>query len=59
MREQQTRSVAADRRAAAPKSKKIKVHHIFLKNVRYGIHRRRLKPAAIYSKAPLGLLLFY
>jgi hypothetical protein len=29
-----------------------------LENVRYGIHRRRLKPAAIYGKAPLGLPLF-
>jgi hypothetical protein len=25
------------------------VHHSFLENMRYGIHRRRLKPAAIYS----------
>ncbi len=25
------------------------VHHSFLENMRYGIHRRRLKPAAIYG----------
>jgi hypothetical protein len=27
----------------------LKVHHSFLENMRYGIHRRRLKPAAIYG----------
>jgi hypothetical protein len=25
------------------------LHHSFLENMRYGIHRRRLKPAAIYG----------
>jgi hypothetical protein len=31
------------------KYKTKKVHHSFLENMRYGIHSRRLKPAAIYG----------
>jgi hypothetical protein len=42
------KKISSDK-TSLPKAKIVVVHHSFLENMRYGIHRRRLKPAAIYS----------